>query len=192
MARTIILYARISTDLQSLDNQISTLTEFVGNRFPDAKYEIVKEIGSGGKDSRPEYQGILKKVRAGLVSHVIICKLDRWSRSLKDLLNSIHTLEQNNTKLISIKDDIDLSSPTGMLVVQMLGSIAEFERSLIVARVREGMSKAKSKGVHCGRKRLIVNRDEVRKLKAQGQSVRQIGKALKVSPSSVQKILKAS
>ena len=137
-------YARVSTKHQreSLDGQIALLKK-AGCK------EIYSEIISGGSAKRPELTKLLAQVQSG--NTLVITSVDRLGRSLKDLINIISKLKEDKISFVSLKEQMDTSTDTGMLLFNMMGSIAEFERSLINRRIYEGVKRAKELGKYKGR-----------------------------------------
>lgn len=120
----------------------------------------------------------------------IVCwKLDRIGRSLKHLVNLLAELEAVGVALVSFSDNLDLSTPQGRLMFQIIGAMAEFERSLIQERVKAGLRNARAKGKRLGRPRVIVDRARIDRLRSQGLSVREIAIELGHSRSLVHKTL---
>ena len=134
-------YARVSSSGQHLDVQRTALT--------DAGCEKIYEEKVSGVGERIELQAVLQYLREG--DCLVIYKLDRLGRSLKDLLDIIEQLQKKKVNLVSLKDNIDTSSTTGKLVLHIFASLAEFERDLIKERTEEGRREAKKKGVRFGR-----------------------------------------
>jgi DNA invertase Pin-like site-specific DNA recombinase len=141
-------YARVSTKDQSLDIQIEQL-EAAGCT------KIFREKVSGSQvDNRPKLRRMISVVEAGDV--VIVARLDRLARSTRDLLCIIDDLTAKGAKLRSIAEPwLDTTSDLGQLVMTILGGLAQFERSLIMARTQAGIAKAKENGVQFGRKRRL-------------------------------------
>lgn len=137
-------YARVSTKHQqeSLDHQISLLKK------ADCR-EIYSEVISGTSTKRPELTKLLDKIQTG--DTLIITSVDRLGRSLKDLIGIISNLKERSINFNSLKEQMDTSTDTGMLMFNMMGSIAEFERSLINRRIYEGVKRAKELGKYKGR-----------------------------------------
>src|SRR5713226_7554093 len=116
---------------------------------------------------------------------VLVWKLDRFGRSLRHLVNALAELEALGLTFISLRDNLDLSTPSGRLMFQIIGAMAEFERSLIQERVRAGLRNAKLKGKTLGRPRRIVNGDEMARLREQGASLREIARVVGASAGTV-------
>lgn len=170
-------YARVSTKHQreSLDLQIENLKK-AGCK------EIYSEIISGANSKRPELTKLLDKIKTG--DTLVITAVDRLGRSLKDLIEIITNLKTDKITFRSIKEQMDTSTDTGMLLFNMMGSIAEFERGLINRRIYEGVKKAKEQGKYKGRKYSIEKKfreEYVNMMKSDQYPVSYIAKMAKVS-----------
>lgn len=140
-----IAYIRVSTIEQNEERQLKALE----NKLID-KYYIEK---TSGKDiNRPELMSMLDYIRQG--DTVYIQDFSRLARNVKDLLNIVEQLENKGVNLISIKENLDLRTPSGRLQLTMLGAIYEFERAMIKERQAEGIAIAKAKGMYKGRKKI--------------------------------------
>ena len=121
---------------------------------------------------------------------VVLCwKVDRFGRSLKHLVNALADLDSYGVAFVSLRDNLDLSTPSGRLMFQIIGAMAEFERSLIQERVRAGLRNAKLKGKTLGRPSLILDCGRIARLRASGASIREISAQLEVSASTIHKAL---
>ena len=134
-------YARVSSSGQHLDVQQTALT--------DAGCEKIYAEKVSGVGDRTELKAVLEYLRDG--DSLVIYKLDRLGRNMKDLLAIIEQLQQKNVSLVSLRDNIDTGSTTGKLIMHIFASLAEFERDLIKERSAEGRREAKKKGVRFGR-----------------------------------------
>ena len=134
-------YARVSSSGQHLDIQRTALNE--------AGCEKIYEEKVSGVAHREQLRECMQYLREG--DCLVIYKLDRLGRSLKDLLAIVEQLQKRNISLVSLRDNIDTGSTTGKLVLHIFASIAEFERDLIKERTEEGRREAKKKGVRFGR-----------------------------------------
>lgn len=185
----IAIYTRVSTNEQNVENQIIELEKYCKNRMFEV-YKIYTDKGiSGSKESRPEFDQMLKDANKRKFDCLLVWKLDRLSRSLKHLLTTLDHLSNLNISFVCYNDNIDTTTPTGRLMFQMVGAFAEFERSLIKERVHLGLKRAKQQGRVLGRPKLEVNKYNVLNLKNQGKSMRQISKELNISVGSVHNIL---
>ena len=118
---------------------------------------------SGAKDSRPELNRLMADAHQRRFDAVLVWKLDRYARSLRHLVNALAELEALGVAFISLRDNLDLSTPSGRLMFQIIGAMAEFERSLIVERVKAGMRNARAKDRRIGRPPRIHLSPEMRK-----------------------------
>ena len=123
---------------------------------------------------------------------VLVWKVDRFGRSLRHLVNALAEFGALGVAFVSLRDNLDLSTPSGRLMFAVIGAMAEFERALIQERVRAGLRNARAKGKQLGRPKRIVNRDTILRLKAEGVSVRQIAAQLGVGYGTVRARLKTS
>jgi len=130
--------------------QTRELREYCERRGWTVTGEYV-DTASGAKDSRPELNRLLADVHQRKCDAVIVWKLDRWGRSLRHLVNSLAELESRGITFVSLRDNLDLSTPAGRLMFQVIGAMAEFERALIAERVKAGMRHARAKGRKIGR-----------------------------------------
>ena len=178
----IIGYARVSTEDQHLDAQLEQLHQ-AGCK------KIYKEKASGVKIDRPQLAAMLDYVREG--DTVVACKLDRIARSTKHLLEIVETLESKGVAFRVLNINLDTSSPTGKLMLTMLGAIATFEREMMLERQREGIAKAKEKGKYKGRKPTAREKaGQVVKLIAEGRTKDAVAKELGIGVASVYRIVR--
>ncbi|MFN3833130.1 MAG: recombinase family protein [Allorhizobium sp.] len=185
MPSTIIGYARTSTLDQTygLDAQLRDLTAAGCEKIFQEQVSSVDKI-------RPELVRALDYVREGDV--FVVTKLDRLARSMADLVKVRDALESKGVTLKVLALGIDTSTPTGKLMMNLLGSIAEFERDIMLERQKEGIAKAKLEGKYRGRAPTAQRKsDQVRLLKKDGRTVEQIVTELGISRSSVFRALRA-
>lgn len=135
-------YARVSTRDQNLDMQITALEEAGCTK-------VFEEKISGVQKFRPELEACLNYLREG--DTLVVWKLDRLGRSLQDLINRFCWLSNHKIALLSIKDNIDASSVSGKLIMNIFASLAEFERDLLIERTSAGRKAAMKRGVKFGR-----------------------------------------
>ena len=114
------------------------------------KFDLYEEVESSRK-TRPVKQELLQKLRKGEYSHIIVYKLDRFARSSRELILEIQELIDKGVGFISISDNLDFSNSVGRLHFQILAAFAEFERSLISERTKEGIERTKAQGTVLGR-----------------------------------------
>jgi DNA invertase Pin-like site-specific DNA recombinase len=176
------IYARVSTLIgQSPEMQLAELREYASRRGWEVYGEYVDSGISGSKESRPELNRLMSDVHLRRLDVVLCWKVDRFGRSLKHLVNVLADLDSYGVAFVSLRDNLDLSTPSGRLMFQIIGAMAEFERSLIQERVRAGLRNAKLKGKTLGRPSRIVSLDEMTRLREKGASLREIAKIVGVS-----------
>jgi len=141
----LIGYARVSTDDQTLDLQRDALKE--------AGCERIFEDTAGGAGDRPNLEQALSHLRTG--DTLVVWRLDRLGRSLKDLIARAEALRTEGVGLKSLKEAIDTDSPTGQLVFHIFGALAEFERALIRERTQAGLQAARARGRRGGRRKRL-------------------------------------
>lgn len=144
----VALYCRVSTKKQTNDNQKIKLIEYASER--SLKFDLYEEVESSRK-TRPIKQKLLMKLRKGEYSSVIVYKLDRFARSSRELILEIQELIDKGIGFISLSDNLDFTNSVGRLHFQILAAFAEFERSLISERTKEGIERAKAQGKKLGR-----------------------------------------
>src|SRR5207237_2990087 len=116
---------------------------------------------------------------------VLVWKIDRWGRSLKHLVTSLAELDAFGITFVSLRDNLDLSTPSGRLMMQLLGAMAEFERALIQERVKAGLRNARAKGKRLGRPQAIVSESKMDAMRVAGVSWRAISKEVGVDLGTV-------
>lgn len=188
----VAMYARVSTvgHGQDPEVQLAELRQVAVQRNWQIVCEYVDAGVSGTKASRPALDRMLADCRAGKIDVVAVWKLDRLGRSLQHLLGLLDDLTKAGVAFVSLRDaGIDTTSPSGRLMLMMVGAFAEFERSMIVERVRAGVAHAQAKGTHCGRPRHELDLRAAQLLVGQGQAVRQVASMLGVPRSTLQRRL---
>lgn len=184
------LYARISThDQKTLSLQLSQMRRYVKDRGWRIVLEV-QDVGSGAIE-RPKREDILKAARRREIDIVLVWKLDRWGRSLVDLVTTLKELSGLGVGFISLTEALDLTTPTGRAMTGLLAVFAEFEREILRERIKAGIAHAKKQGhVVFGRpKTAALQADEVRKLKRQGINHSAIARKLKIGRTSVRRAL---
>lgn len=148
------IYTRVSTDEQvdgfSLSAQQSRCEALAVAKGWDVG-QIYSDLARSGKDlKRPQYEAMIKDLEAGLIQGVIIFKLDRLSRSPKDTYSIIEQFNKSKWALCSVSESLDISSPAGVMLVQVLASFAQYERATIKARMVEGFEEKRKQGGKVG------------------------------------------
>jgi DNA invertase Pin-like site-specific DNA recombinase len=184
------MYARVSTLTgQDPEMQLRELREYASRRGWSVEKEYVDQGVSGSKESRPALNELMADAHRRRFDAVVVWKIDRWGRSLKHLVTSLAELDAYGIAFISLRDNLDLSTPSGRLMMQLLGAMAEFERALIQERVRAGLRNARAKGRRLGRPRVVVNASQIASLRAQGRSWAQIKDETGASKGTAQRAL---
>jgi len=174
---SVALYARVSTLDKGQDPQMQ-LRELRAHATAQGWLihdEYIDKGISGSKDSRPQLNRMMSDAAAKKFDAVLVWKLDRFSRSLKHLINSLETLAVSAVSFVSLRDNLDLTTAAGRLMFQMIGAFAEFEREITRERVRAGLQHARAKGKLLGRKaRTDIDVSALLALRDAGMSWRKI------------------
>ncbi len=180
------IYARVSTEDQSCDLQLTALRAYCAERGWESAEYVEKASGKAGS-KRPLLDRLLKDAASNKIDAVLVWKLDRFGRSLSHLIENIQKLDAAGVRFIATTQAIDTASdsPMGRFLLHLFGALAEFERALIVERVKAGVAEAQRQGKHCGRPARIFRRDEAVRMRAEGMSWRAIAKALEVPFSTL-------
>lgn len=149
--KSIAIYCRVSTSEQNVETQLLPLTEYCKHMGLDI-YDTYVDVGvSGAKESRPQFDKMLKDMRSGQFDTILVYKLDRIGRSLRHLLDLFSEMKNRKIDFISYSQNINTGTPEGKMFLQMLMVLAEYERELIVNRINDGLKRAKKQGKHIGR-----------------------------------------
>ena len=175
-------YCRVSTDDQHPDLQLAALKRAECKR-------IFTDKASGAHVTLPELTKCIQALNAG--DTLIVWKLDRLGRSLRGLIGRLDDLKARGAAFRSLTEAIDTAIPTGRAMWQMVGILAELERSLIQERTKAGRAAAQARGVKMGRKPLLTTQQvaHARKLREQGESPDDIARSLKVSRRTLYRAL---
>ena len=188
----VALYARVSTlNNQDPEMQLAELREYAERRGWEIVEEFIDQGVSGCKEFRPALNRLMSDACRRQFDAVLVWKIDRFGRSLKHLVNALADLAALGVAFVSLRDNLDLSTPSGRLMFQIIGAMAEFERALIQERVRAGIRNARAKGKRLGRPRVIVDASRIADLRTQGRSWAQIKDELGVSKGTAQRVFAA-
>jgi len=188
-----LTYSRVSTaDKQNPEVQTIELRRYCESRGWDIIDEVVDRGFSGGSgpEQRPGLSRLITLVRARKADVIVVTKLDRLFRSLKHLVTILDELESLKIMFVSVGDQIDLTTASGRLMMQIVGAFSEFERSLIRERTIAGLAYVRSKGVCLGRPKTRPD-DAILRLRNEGLSYTQIGRRLGCKRSAIYRALKA-
>ncbi len=183
------LYARVSThDQQTLPMQNRALREYAARRGWTVVMQV-KEVGSGAAQ-REARETLLEAARRREIDTVLVWRLDRWGRSVTDLLSTLQELEHLGVGFVSLTEALDLTTPAGRAMAGLLAVFAEFEREILRERVRAGLAHARHNGQRLGRPATAARHaDEVWKLHRAGISKSEIARRRQIGRTSVRRLL---
>ena len=183
------LYSRVSTnDQHTLSMQSRNMREYVARRGWSIAMQV-REVGSGAAQ-REAREKLLDAARRREIDIVVVWRLDRWGRSVTDLLATLQELEHLGVGFVSLTEALDLTTPSGRAMAGLLAVFAEFEREILRQRVRAGLADAKRNGQRLGRPMTAgLQADKVRKLHRAGVSKAEIARRLRIGRTSVRRIL---
>jgi DNA invertase Pin-like site-specific DNA recombinase len=185
------LYARVSTnDQQTIPLQIRALREYAGRRGWTIASQV-KEVGSGASQ-RQQREKLLDAARRRDIDVVLVWRLDRWGRSVTDLLATLQELEHLGVGFVSLNEALDLTTPSGRAMAALLAVFAAFEREILQERVRAGLAHARQNGKKLGRPATAaLHADQIRKFYRAGVTKAEIARRLLIGRTSVRRILTA-
>jgi putative DNA-invertase from lambdoid prophage Rac len=185
------LYARVSTnDQQTLPMQLRALRDYADRRGWTVAMQV-REVSSGATN-RQARERLLDAARRREFDVVLVWPLDRWGRSVTDLLATLQELEHLGVGFVSLTEALDLSTPAGRAMAGLLAIFAEFEREILRERTRAGLVQARQNGKRLGRPATAaVHAAEIRKLHRAGVSKSEIARRIQIGRTSVRRILAA-
>jgi putative DNA-invertase from lambdoid prophage Rac len=185
----VALYARVSThDQQTLPLQIRTMCEYAAKRGWTIIAQI-KEVGSGASQ-RELRATLIASARRREIDVVLVWRLDRWGRSVADLVSTLQELQHLGVGFVSLTEALDLTTPAGRAMAGLLSVFAEFERDILRERVRAGLDHARQQGKRLGRPPSVAYQAaQARKLYRQGISKSEIARQLQISRTSIRRLL---
>ena len=183
------LYARVSThDQQTLPLQMRAMREYAARRGWAITFQI-KEVGSGAVERELREQ-LLAAARRREIDVVLVWRLDRWGRSLVDLVVTLKELASLGVGFVSLTEALDLTTPTGRAMAGLLSVFAEFEHEILRERVRAGIAEARLNGKRLGRPLTVGKKaSQIRNLHLAGVSKAEIARQLNIGRTSVRRIL---
>jgi DNA invertase Pin-like site-specific DNA recombinase len=183
------LYARVSTrDQQTLPMQLAEMREYAARRGWTVVLEV-EDVASGAQ-ARPRREELIKAAHRRQIDLIVVWRLDRWGRSLLDLIATLQDLLSLGVGFVSLSDALDMTTPGGRALAGMLAVFAEFERDILRERVKAGIAHARLQGKPHGRPPSAMTRaPEMQALFAQGLSKREIARRLNVSRTSVRRLV---
>jgi putative DNA-invertase from lambdoid prophage Rac len=183
------LYARVSRhDQQTLALQRDAMTAYAKQRGGSIVI-MIEDVGSGVSEWLRREE-LMRAARRREIDAIVVWHLDRWGRSLADLVLTLQELQALGVGFISLHEALDFTTPTGRAMAGMLAVFAEFERGILRERVKAGIAEARRRGKRHGRPPTVAHRaDEVRQLHAEGFSKSTIARQLGISRTSVRRFL---
>jgi DNA invertase Pin-like site-specific DNA recombinase len=193
--KRVAIYCRVSTDGQTVENQLQTLQESA-NRHEWNIVAVHKDegiSGAKGRDKRPGLDALMKGVARKEFDLVAVWSVDRMGRSLQDLLAVLDEIHAKGIDLYIHQQGIDTTTPGGRALFQMLGVFSEFERAMIRDRVNAGLNRARAQGKQLGRPRVSEEIEQaIREARNDGKGIRKIAQEVGCGVATVQRVLKAS
>ena len=187
----VAIYARCSTQDQTVDLQLDALRDYASARGFEITDEYVDEGVSGARAKRPALDRLRADAHRRRFDAVLVWKLDRLGRSLSHLIRAVDQLGSAGVDLISLGDPgLDTTAPSGRLMFHVMGAIAEFERDLIRERTRAGMAAARRRGKRLGRPRVKVPLADAVRMIGEGHSLSAAARELGVARATLQRALK--
>jgi len=183
------LYARVSTeDQNTLAMQNRAMREYAARRGWTVVMQV-REVNSGAV-RRQAREKLLEAARRREIDGVLVWRLDRWGRSVTDLLATLQELDHLGVGFVSLTEALDLTTPAGRAMAAMLAVFAAFEREVLQERTRAGMAHARQNGKRLGRPATAAAHNaEIRKLHRAGVSKSEIARRLQIGRTSVRRIL---
>jgi DNA invertase Pin-like site-specific DNA recombinase len=182
------LYARVSTnDQQTLPMQSHAMREYAARRGWTVAMQV-REVGSGAAQ-RQAREKLLEAARRREIDVVVVWRLDRWGRSVTDLLATLQELEHLGVGFVSLIEALDLTTPAGRAMAGLLAIFAEFEREILRERTRAGLAQARLNGRRLGRPMTAgLQAAEIRKLHRAGVTKSEVARRLQIGRTSVRRI----
>lgn len=192
---TVAIYVRVSTASQNEAGQRREIMKWLaGNGVDKGSVHWYVDKESGDTLNRPNFEQLQKDVFAGVVKTIVVYKLDRISRSLRDGIGTLCDWCERGIRVVSVTQQIDFTGTVGKLIASVLFAVAQMEQETRRERQNAGIAAAKERGIYTGRKpgavKAGVNPDEAIKLREKGLSKPQIARAMGVSVSSVDRYLR--
>jgi len=188
----IALYGRVSTGSQNVESQMLPLRDYARSRGLEV-VAVFTDIGISGKTtSRPGLNRLMDLSRKRLIDGVLVYRFDRFARSVRHLLAALQEFKSLGISFLSYSENLDTSSPLGEALFAIVGAMAQLERDLIRERVQTGLARARAEGRRLGRPRVEVTAQRAAEVYAACRSIRGTGRTLKISASTVQRLLQTS
>jgi DNA invertase Pin-like site-specific DNA recombinase len=185
MAKRVAIYCRVSTRDQHSRNQTLDLRRYSKARHWNIVAECIDEGLSGTKDNRPQLKAVMDMARQRKIDILLVWRFDRFSRSVRQLTNSLDELKDLGVDFVSFSEALDTTTPTGALLYHLIAAISAFERSILIERVHAGLRRARSQGKRLGRPKAEFDINEARRLLKEGKTMTEVGSVLGVSRMTI-------
>ncbi len=186
----VALYARVSTEGQDPELQLSALRAHAATRGWEVVEEFVDRGFSGARERRPALDRLIQAAWGGKFQSVLVWRFDRFARSVKHLIAALETFRNLRVDFISLQEQFDTSTPIGQAMFTIIGTMAQLERDIIRERVKAGLERARARGVRLGRPTVPAGSDHVVRLRSQGLSLGEIARHLGCSRSTIRRRLR--
>jgi DNA invertase Pin-like site-specific DNA recombinase len=171
-----------------VDLQLVELREYVARRGWKLAGEYVDHGVSGSQESRPALNRLMNDARQRRWDVIAVWKLDRFARSVKHVVVALSEFEALGITFVSLKDNLDLTTPSGRFMFQIIAAFGELERAIIAERVKAGLQNAKRRGKRLGRPQVTVDLALIGSLRSSGAAWRQISSRLGVSVRTIRRV----
>ena len=196
LTKTAIIYARVSTANQTVENQLIELRAAALRMNCTIKKEILDQgiSGAKGRTDRPGFDEIFRMIQRKEVDLILCWSIDRLGRSIQDLVSFMNEVQHSGIDLYVHQQAINTSTPAGRMIFSIFSALGEYERELIRERVNAGLSRAKAQGKKLGRPSNVKDETALRvhTLRQSGLSIQKIAKQLRIGVGTTQKILKTA
>jgi len=172
--------------------QLDVLREYATRRELEVVGEFVDHGVSGARDQRPELDRLMAGARQRAFDVVIVYRFDRFARGVRHLVTALDEFQALGVEFVSYSESLDTSTPMGRAMFSIVAALAELERNIVVERSAEGQRRARARGKHIGRPRRAVDTARIAELRAEGMSVRAVARALGVSRTVVERVLRVA
>lgn len=184
--RTVCLYLRCSTSSQETEIQRTDLNQYITTRGW-LVFNVYEDLAyTGTNTERPAFQQMLKDAKAGKFSAIVVWRLDRFGRSIRDIVLHLQDLHDFGVDFVSLKENLDFGTASGRLMFHLIAAFSEFECATIRQRVQAGVRAKIAKTGRWGRAKSRDD-DTIRKLRDKGMSIRQIARELRIAPTTVRR-----
>ena len=185
------IYARVSTTGhgQDVGLQVDELRQVAKQRGWNVVGEFIDEGVSGSKASRPALDKLMAAARAGKIDIVCVWRFDRFARNTQHLLSALDEFRLLNVSFLSMREQVDTTTPAGKVLFTLIAAVSEFERALIQERVQAGVARAKAAGKHCGRPVVDMDLRPAQALLNEGRSLKEVSTILGVSRTTLRRKL---